>query len=402
MGQHWLASTAETPTRISADDFNTVRRPPYEASTLPLYCYTSPEFFRLEIERIFLKEWLCVGRVDQVANPGDYFCLTLLGEDLVVARDPDGQIRVMSRVCRHRCMPVVEGEGNTRAFECPYHGWTYSLRGDLIGAPEMQRSVGFDRKPHGLPNLRVETWEGFIFASFNPDVEPLTQKLTGLSAELAHYKLGAMRSTPPLVYDCRWNWKLMAENFLENYHVQGLHKDTVNPVLPARNDITEDVDGQYACVHLPADEQVNVSISGDQGFSEQTAFPIIPTLTPEERKKIILMLVYPTHLFFVMSDCMIYYQVFPEAADRITLRINLCVPPETMAQPDFEKNLAEVMRGIEQFNAQDMWACEAAQRGMSSRFAEAGRLSWLEKVVWQLARYVIRRTVGLEPAAQQQ
>ncbi len=393
-------STASAPhLTFPASDFAAARRPPNQASLLPTYCYTSAEFFRLEVERIFTKDWLCLGRVDQVANPGDYFSLELLGEPLVVTRDASGEIHALSRVCQHRGMLVVEGDGNARAFECPYHGWTYSLAGGLIGAPEMQRSLGFDRRRCGLPALRVETWEGFIFANFDPEAAPLGPRLAGLAALLAHYRIAEMRSVPALVYDCAWNWKLMAENFMENYHVQGLHKDTVNPVLPARNDITEDLDGQYAVVHLPADEQLNVSISGDQGFSETPPFPIIPTLTPEERRKIILMLVYPAHLFFVMSDSMIYYQVFPLAADRLTLRINLCVPPETLARADFADNLKQVMQGIEQFNAQDMWACERTQRGMTSRFAVSGRLCWLEKVVWQLSRYVMRHTLGLEPTA---
>ncbi|HZP41818.1 MAG TPA: aromatic ring-hydroxylating dioxygenase subunit alpha [Candidatus Binatia bacterium] len=381
---------------LAARDFEGARRPNLEATTLPLSCYTSEAFFRLEVERIFSKEWLCVGRADQVPGAGDYVSFDLLGEPLVLVRDERRALQVLSRVCRHRSMLVVEGQGNARAFECPYHGWTYSLRGDLVGAPEMQRSKGFDRRQCGLARLRVETWEGFVFASFDPDAEPLAPRLTGLSKLLVNYRLAEMRSCPPLDYDCTWNWKLMDENFLENYHVQGLHKDTVNPVLPARNDVTEDLDGQYAVVHLAADEQCDVSISGDQGFSETPPFGVIPTLTPEERRKIILMLVYPTHLLFVMSDCMIYYQVFPEAADRIHLRINLCVPPEATAKPDFDENLAAAMEGIVQFNEQDMWACASTQRGMTSRFAREGRLCWLEKVVWQLGRYVMKR-VGVEP-----
>jgi phenylpropionate dioxygenase-like ring-hydroxylating dioxygenase large terminal subunit len=376
-------------------DFAAARRPSLEATTLPLYCYTSPDFFRLEVEHIFSKEWLCVGRVDQVAKPGDYFSLDLVAEPLVVTRDDRGEIHVLSRVCRHRAMRVVEGAGNARTFECPYHGWTYSLRGDLLGAPEMQRSKGFDRKQCSLAELGVEVWEGFIFANFDPQAAPLAPRLTELAALHTNYKIAEMRSCPALVYEGKWNWKLMDENFLENYHVQGLHKDTVNPVLPARNDITPDLDGQYAVVHLPADKQCDVSISGDQGFSETPPFGVIPTLTLEERRKIILSLVYPTHLFFVMSDCMLYYQVFPEAADRIQLRINLCVPSAAMERPNFEQSLAAAREGIVQFNDQDMWVCAGAQRGMTSRFARPGRLCWLEKVVWQLGQYVMRR-VGVE------
>jgi len=91
------------------------------------------------------------------------------------------------------------------------------------------------------------------FSQFDPLASPLSSSLTELSDLLKHYSLSEMRSTAPLLYDCDWNGKMMAENSKENYHVQGLHRETVNSVLPARNDITEDLDGQYAVVHLPAD-----------------------------------------------------------------------------------------------------------------------------------------------------
>lgn len=371
-------------------DFAATRLPNLEASTLPPYCYTSPEFYKLEVEKLFLKEWLCVGRTDQVKKSGDFFSLDLLGQPLLITRDESNNIRALSRVCTHRGMLLAEGSGNRRTFECPYHLWSFTLRGELIGAPEMNKSKNFDKKQCALPSLQVETWEGFIFVNFDPSAKPLNPRLTGLSELLMHYKLSEMQSTESLVYDCDWNWKMMAENFMENYHVQGLHRDTVNSVLPARNDITEDLDGQYAVVHLPADTQVDVSISGDQGFSEKPPFSIIKDLTLDERKKIMLLLVYPCHLFFVMSDSMIYYQLAPEAVDRFNLRITLCVPPYTMEAADFEQNLKNVRDGIVAFHAEDMFACRGAQRGFASRFAKQGRLCYLEKVIWQISRYVMR------------
>jgi len=297
-------------------------------------------------------------------------------------------------------MMVVEGEGNRRNFECPYHLWTYSLQGELLGAPLMGKSENFDKKKCNLHSFRVETWERFIFVNFDPAAKPLSPQLTGLSELLKNYKLSEMRSVKTLVFEARkWNWKMMVENFMENYHVQGLHRETVNPVLPARNDITEDLDGPYAVVHLPADKQVDVSISGDQGFSETPPFPVIQDLTLDERKKIILLLVYPTHLFLVMSDSMLYYQVFPEAADRIVLRITLCVPQYTTERPDFEQNLKQAVDGIISFNKEDMWVCEGAQKGWASRLRQAGRLCYLEKVIWQINRYVMNSVLGTEDVA---
>src|ERR1700683_2575303 len=135
------------------------RRPLLEASTLPPSCYTSNEWFQREVKDVFLKEWLCVGRVDQVAKPGDYFTLDLLSEPLVGGRDDDNEIRALSTICRHRAIEVVRGSGNRRSFQCPYHAWTYSLKGNLIGAPEMEQTIGFDRKQCKLPSLRTEVWE---------------------------------------------------------------------------------------------------------------------------------------------------------------------------------------------------------------------------------------------------
>ena len=179
---------------VTGDDLKAARLPLSQASTLPPACYTSPEFYAQEVECIFLKEWLCVGRTDQVEKPGDFFTLTLLDERLIVVRDEDNQVRVLSNVCRHRATQVVEGHGNLRRFECPYHGWTYSLKGDLIGAPEMQRTDNFDKNQCHLTTPRVEIWEGFIFVNFDQQAESLGPRLTPLSQRLQSYNLSEMRT----------------------------------------------------------------------------------------------------------------------------------------------------------------------------------------------------------------
>src|SRR5512139_2237819 len=115
------------------------------ASTLPPRCYVDPAFYEREVESIFRREWHCVARVDQLPEPGSYLAFDLVGEPLVAVRDLEGRLRVLSRVCRHRWMPVVEGRGRARSFQCPYHRWTYGLDGALLGAPEMDRSEGFER-----------------------------------------------------------------------------------------------------------------------------------------------------------------------------------------------------------------------------------------------------------------
>ena len=387
---------------LAKEDFVAARLPLLQASTHPSYCYTSREFYELEVERIFLREWLCVGRVDQVEKPGDYFTLRLLGESLVVVRDREGEIRVLSTVCRHRGMEIVEGAGARRSFECPYHGWTYSLRGELMGAPEMEKTENFDKRQCQLPSLRAESWEGFIFVNFDLQAQPLGPALAGLSQQLKNYKLSEMRSIEPLVYDCNWNWKIMVENMMECYHHLGLHRDTVEPLMPGRLTTTEDLDGAYAIMHLPTIEQ-DVGLSGQGSYVKRmealSLLPVIEGLSPEERGKAIVFTVYPTHMVILTPDSMIYYQAFPEGADRMTLRITLCVPPSTMERPDVAQSLKQARDFIVMFNNQDMWACESVQRGLSSRLARPGRYCHLEKAIWQISRYVMRRVLETEDTA---
>ncbi len=110
------------------------------AITLPPYVYTSSEFFEFEKEAVFSHDWLCLGRHEEIPEPGDYFTIQVNDEPLVVVRGSDRRIRVLSNVCRHRATLVNSGSGNCgRSFQCHYHWWRYDLEGRLVAAPEIAR-----------------------------------------------------------------------------------------------------------------------------------------------------------------------------------------------------------------------------------------------------------------------
>jgi len=367
-------------TSMEAADVAEVRQPLHRASTLPPRCYTDPAFYALEVERILRREWLSVGRAEQVAQPGDYFTIDLLDEPLVVVRDQDNAIRVLSRVCRHRWMPVVEGVGNRNSFQCPYHLWTYGLDGRLLGAPEMQQAEGFDKAQCRLPTLRSEIWEGWIFVNFDPQAAPLTPQLEPLRRVIAPYRPADMRATPPLIYDSRWNWKVMVENFMESYHHMGSHADTLQPFVPGAGTYADDSDGPYAILHNPAKERT-VPLG---------LMPPISGLTMEEQTKFIVCAVFPFHLFAVNPDNMVYYQLHPHSVDHFTLRIFLCVPPAVAADPAVEH-----VRGfLDTVHQQDIVACSGVQTGLHSRLATQGRFSHLEKALWQFNQFVLDRVIS--------
>src|SRR5579862_4831723 len=168
------------------------------SETLPPVCYTDPAFYEFEKQAIFFREWLVVGREAWVKNPGDYFTVSQVGEPLIITRNRDGELKAMSAVCQHRAMLVAEGHGNVRSFRCPYHHWTYSLGGNLVAAPEMDRACGFDKKDFRLPEVKLEVWLGFIFVNFDPDALPLAPRLAALTEVLKNYNLAGNdeRDTP--------------------------------------------------------------------------------------------------------------------------------------------------------------------------------------------------------------
>ena len=121
------------------------------ASTIPAPWYLDERIENLERERVFGRNWIAVGRTDQVGDPGQFFTVELGGEPLVVVRGADGELRAFYNVCRHHAAAVATLPcGTVQHLRCPYHGWTYGLDGTLKGAPEFAGVCDFDRSKNGL------------------------------------------------------------------------------------------------------------------------------------------------------------------------------------------------------------------------------------------------------------
>src|SRR5262249_790255 len=128
------------------------------AWTIPAPWYVDPRLHALERRSVF-GGWQMVGRLDQVAEPGQYFTAGVPGEPIVVGRGRDGTLRGFFNVCRHHAAVVMtEPEGHASTLRCPYHGWTYSLEGELKGTPDFDGVCNFDRGRNGLVPVRLETW----------------------------------------------------------------------------------------------------------------------------------------------------------------------------------------------------------------------------------------------------
>ena len=196
--------------------------------------YTDP--FRLARERthIFFDTWQWAGRLADLAKPGDYFTTTVTGEPLLVLRDTAGGVRAFHNVCAHRAGPVAEGAGCRAVLQCGYHGWTYALEGQLLGAPEMEGVVDFDRAAFGLRPVRVSTWGPFVFVNVDGRAPPLLDWLEGIPARLERFPLEGMTLVERRSYEVRCNWKVYVDNYVEGYHIPIVHPALMREVDYAR------------------------------------------------------------------------------------------------------------------------------------------------------------------------
>lgn len=358
-----------------------------DAQFFPAELYTSEEWFRFERRAVFERSWLCVGRADQIPNPGDFLTLTLNDDPLLVIRGADGQIRVMSNVCRHRGHILAEGTGNARhgLLRCPLHYWSYDTTGQLMNTPEMDRT-NFDKKSCRLPLLKVEEWNGFIFTHPDPEAEALAPTLTQLDDEMRNYRMAEMINLPPMdVPAYPWNWKLMLENFMEPYHNAYLHKGIHDFAL-----------GHGFCEHTP-DENVIMHPTGfdrkDGAFNplHRALLPPIETLTEQQRSRVMFAMVPPMMPLGLVPDHMFYFLVMPNGANEISLRISICVPPESTKIKNFERVVQWIVDGVMMYNDQDVVADTAVQQGLRSRLAPRGPFSWKETTIVQLNRWLMKR-----------
>ncbi|MFP6743891.1 MAG: aromatic ring-hydroxylating dioxygenase subunit alpha [Alphaproteobacteria bacterium] len=195
---------------------------PKHSRALPARFYTEPEIFEQERQKIFRCTWQYVGHVSQVLASGDYFTCQVAGENLIVIRAQDGELRAFYNVCRHRCHHLLEGAGTIKKFiVCPYHAWTYAPDGRLVNAPNAENVSGFDVSQVRLAPVRLEISCNFVFINLDSEARPLTEQADGLDTDIRRLTpdLNELTFSHRLTFDIASNWKNVEDNFLESYHV---------------------------------------------------------------------------------------------------------------------------------------------------------------------------------------
>jgi len=199
-----------------------VFRDPAARRGLPAWTYNNAELTQLEMDQVFLRNWLFVAHVSNLPREGDYQCFDFADERAVVVRDQQGQIRAFHNVCRHRASRVVaDTQGHCgNAFICPFHGWSYNLDGSLKNIPKASAFPDIDKSQFGLEPLDCEVWQGMIFIRFGGDGPSIAEQFADAAAEIGMYRIEEMQPLDePYTYNFDLDWKAVLDIDNEGYHV---------------------------------------------------------------------------------------------------------------------------------------------------------------------------------------
>jgi phenylpropionate dioxygenase-like ring-hydroxylating dioxygenase large terminal subunit len=371
-------------TLFNAESYLALRKPLRQASGLPPGCYTDTEFYRREREQVFQQHWQFVGRAEQLAEVGSYFCFDGPGGPVIVLRSATDELKAFANSCRHRGARLLDGCGSSKRIVCPYHSWSYRLDGRLSGAPGMQDSIDFDAADFPLLELPLSCWAGFIFIHYQPDPAPLTEQLGDFCDRFSDHACADMRLVGELDFDIAANWKLLAENSLEAYHTGSVHRETLGQQQSCSID---DIRGRWTGL-LVEDEHSVATLPG-----EDNPFPYIDGLNKEALSGAYFTLLYPSTQFVFAQDCMWWLAFLPISVERTRLSIGACFPQKTIALEGFGDKVKPYFERWQQATVEDNAICEQQQLGQAVA-RPPGRYAGSEFAVHAFDNWVIDQVLA--------
>jgi Rieske 2Fe-2S family protein len=339
-------------------------------ASLPREYYLPGKAWDREVERVWRRSWVCVGRTAELGldRPGRLAVVEVAGESLLLTADGDGTLFGHANVCRHRgaqLCPHLPGSppepGPASTLRCGYHSWTYTLDGRLVRAPHTQDVDGLDPGSLGLHPVSVGSWGGFVFVRLTDGERSLTDELGDVPHRTVRYPLADLVSAHHVVHDVAANWKIFAENYSESYHCEPVHPELTR-LVPAFADGGTDGAALARTTGVPHREG-----AWTYSFSGTSPRPPFPELDDGERVRHRSELVYPNLMLSLSAEHVASFLLAPLAADRTRITFDVLVAPGQAATP-----IEDCAGFWDLVNHQDRQVCESLQRGMSSSFYTGG------------------------------
>ncbi|HMC05762.1 MAG TPA: aromatic ring-hydroxylating dioxygenase subunit alpha [Solirubrobacterales bacterium] len=374
-----MPTEADTRVRTSPTDQGDGR--PTAFGALDPRLYFDPAVAEIEQRAIFERTWQLAGHISDLSGPGSWITASAGNQSVVVARDKQGGLQAFRNVCRHRGRQLLgERSGCSRAIRCAYHGWTYALDGSLLGAPEIRGfSGGLDRAAHGLLPVRVEELCGLLFVNLDPGAAPLRELVDDLPARLGPYEIPSLvRAKAGDAHTQAANWKVVADNYLEGYHVPIAHPSLMRLLDYER--YRPQVRDHYVWFEAPM--RPHPSENRAERLYQRLVRPM-GALTDEDRRVWRYLFIYPNTAIDLYPDQVGIWQISPDGPERTR-------DTWAMLRPRREGLRDRAIRAVNDrvndvVNHEDVELVEAVQRGLHTTGYRCGPLNAREAGVGWLA-----------------
>jgi choline monooxygenase len=381
------------------------RRHPAAAQTLLPDAYTSDAFFAIERERVFARSWVAAGCAAQLREPGDALVTDVAGRSIFIIRTRSGELRAFYNVCRHRGTRLLRPSETKvkRWIKCPYHSWAYSHEGACIGTPmfsdsdipaeqraafDMTDDTTFDKADYGLLPVAVEEWGPVVFVNLAADPPPLARHLGDLPDRAAGYRLSQWTIARTATYQIAANYKLVAENFMEYYHLPWVHPGLVK-VSPIEAHYRWQGPGMYSgfCTTPIAPDTDDggwgnglepiSDLPDDDGCSARFAW-VFPNVAVN---------ILPNHVFIILAR-----PVSPRLTHETTY---LLLHPESGTGRRVAAAADQLSAFWDSVNREDIAIVERVQEGLDSTPFAGGRLCYrFEEPLHRFQNMIIDHMVG--------
>ena len=383
--------------------YSQTRLPVELASTLAPDAYRSTDYYAAEQAHLFTNSWVAVGFIEHVADVGQTIVRTVAGRSVIIVRDGDGSLNGFLNVCRHRGAQLFTEDCTVaKRIRCPYHAWAYGFDGTVLGTPlfegsgipiedqsafDMSATKGFDKADYGLFPVAVATWGFLVFVNIDGEAPPLMDWLGDLPERMAEYQLDSWEIRAVKPYVIQANWKLIAENFMEYYHLPWVHPGLMKvsrmedhyrwqgPGMytgMTTTPVTQDEDSGW--LDLPPHN----GISGSDRVSgrHMMLFPNVAISF------------LPNHAFVIMLD--------PQAPNLTHETTTVLTHPESVATETAGEGLDKLTQFWDEVNQEDVGIVERVQIGLSTPEYSGGRMCYhFEEPVHRFQNMVIDRMVGV-------
>lgn len=357
------------------------------AVTLPPEIYRNKDFHDVEQEKVFGHSWVCVGYTCQIDTPGKMLTATVANQPIVVTRDKEHQVRAFYNVCRHRGSILVTEDKKFERFRCPYHSWTYDLKGNLLNCPlfstdEPCKDHSFDKKDYGLLPVRVDTFGCFVFVNLDEKAPPLSDYLGDFGHHYRHFPLNELVLVKRKAYSINANWKLVAENFLEYYHLPWVHPELCEVTAIDMHKRNQGA-GMYMSFFASPLLKGNTPLDAD-------FLPPMPGLSEKEASSGYFPFIFPNVAMFLLPHHLFVLVMKPTAIDKTEEYGDILVHKNLFNEPGYQEKIEAIFNFYDMVNLQDILAVERVQEGIRAKAYPGGRMTFrFEEPVHRFQNMVI-------------